>query len=123
MLAEQDVTSKKAYVKEHEHIKTRGWAYYAFNVTDEDYQVVVNVAEEEDSACKLQSSAMPHIFGIIHSAVVSHKPCLDMRHALPESSSLCYPLLYTVNSLYQSHVSMFKIKRLLHFLTRRPMSV
>ena len=62
MLAEQDVTSKKAYVKEHEHIKTRGWAYYAFNVTDEDYQVVVNVAEEEDSACKLlKLSNAPHI--------------------------------------------------------------
>ena len=62
MLAEQDVTSKKAYVKEHEHIKTRGWAYYAFNVTDEDYQLVVNVAEEEDSACKLlKLSNAPHI--------------------------------------------------------------
>lgn len=52
-LGDGDLTNLKPYVKEHEQIKSRGWAYYAFNVTDDDYQVVVNVAEEEDSKCKL----------------------------------------------------------------------
>ena len=52
-IADDELTVDKAYLKEHEQVQTRGWVYYAFNMTDEDYQVVVNVAEEEGSQCKL----------------------------------------------------------------------
>lgn len=52
-LADDELTVDKPYLKEREQVQTRGWVYYAFNVTDEDYQVVVNVAEEEGSECKL----------------------------------------------------------------------
>lgn len=52
-IADDELTVVTAYVKEREQVQTRGWVYYAFNVTDEDYQVVVNVAEEEGSQCKL----------------------------------------------------------------------
>ena len=34
-------------------MQTQGWNYYEFNVTEEDYQIVVNVAAEEDSGCEL----------------------------------------------------------------------
>ncbi|KAL3154641.1 hypothetical protein ABBQ32_014088 [Trebouxia sp. C0010 RCD-2024] len=50
-IADDELTVDRAYLKEHEQVQTQGWAYYAFNVTHEDYQVVVNVAEEEDSQC------------------------------------------------------------------------
>lgn len=56
-IADDELTVDRAYLKEHEQVQTQGWAYYAFNVTHEDYQVVVNVAEEEDSQCKLLRSA------------------------------------------------------------------
>lgn len=52
-IADDELTVDKAYVKEREQVQTGGWVYYAFNMTDEDYQVVVNVAEEEGSQCKL----------------------------------------------------------------------
>ena len=52
-VADDDLSVEKAYLREHEQVQTRGWVYYAFNVTDQDYQVVVNVAEEEGSQCKL----------------------------------------------------------------------
>lgn len=56
-IADDELTADRAYLKEHEQVQTNGWVYYAFNVTNEDYQVVVNVAEEEDSQCKLLLSA------------------------------------------------------------------
>lgn len=52
-IADAELTVARAYLKEHEQVQTHGWVYYAFNVTHEDYQVVVNVAEEEGSQCKL----------------------------------------------------------------------
>lgn len=52
-IADDELTVNKPYLKEHEQVQTQGWVYYVFNVTDEDYQVVVNVAEEEGSQCKL----------------------------------------------------------------------
>lgn len=52
-LADDELSMHKPYLKEHEQVQSRGWVYYAFNVTDQDYQVVVNVAEEEGSQCKL----------------------------------------------------------------------
>ena len=62
-LADDELTTEKPYLKEHEEVQSRGWVYYAFNVTDEDYQVVVNVAEEEGSLCKplCISQAVMHI--------------------------------------------------------------
>ena len=51
-LSSEDLTSTKPYVKEHEEIQTRGGQYYSFDVSDRDYQVVVNIAEEESSKCE-----------------------------------------------------------------------
>lgn len=51
-LADDELTTDKPYLNEHEEVQSRGWVYYVFNVTDDDYQVVVNVAEEEGSQCK-----------------------------------------------------------------------
>ena len=50
-IADDELTTAKPFVKEHEMVETRGWSFYEFNVTDQDFQVVVNVAEEEDSQC------------------------------------------------------------------------
>ncbi|DBB04188.1 hypothetical protein WJX77_010421 [Trebouxia sp. C0004] len=50
-IGDNELTIAKPFVKEHELVETRGWAFYEFNVTNQDFQVVVNVAEEEDSAC------------------------------------------------------------------------
>lgn len=51
-LQDTALNNHKPFVQEHQQVASRGWAYYAFNVTDDDYQVVVNVAEEEYSKCK-----------------------------------------------------------------------
>jgi len=51
-IGDNELTIAKPFVKEHELVETRGWSFYEFNVTDQDFQVVVNVAEEEDSACE-----------------------------------------------------------------------
>lgn len=51
-IGDTELTVAKPFVKEHEVVETRGWSFYEFNVTDQDFQVVVNVAEEEDSACE-----------------------------------------------------------------------
>jgi len=56
-IGHDELTIAKPYLKEHELVDTRGWSFYEFNVTDQDFQVVVNVAEEEDSQCKADSSA------------------------------------------------------------------
>lgn len=50
-IADAQLTTAKPYVKEHELVQTQGWNYYEFNVTEEDYQIVVNVAAEEDAGC------------------------------------------------------------------------
>ena len=57
-LSDDELTIQKPYLQEHEEVQTRGWVFYGFNVTDEDYQVVVNVAEEEGSQCKLPCTAL-----------------------------------------------------------------
>ena len=38
------------FAAEHEEIAAKAWNFYAFNVSQEDYQVVINVAGESDSA-------------------------------------------------------------------------
>jgi hypothetical protein len=52
MVADSDLTLTKPFVKEHELLEVKGWSFYAFNVTHDDYQVVVNLAGEKDEACK-----------------------------------------------------------------------
>ena len=37
------------FAAEHEEIAAKAWNFYAFNVSQEDYQVVINVAGESDS--------------------------------------------------------------------------
>ena len=51
-VAATELTTAKPIVKEHELVQTRGWNFYEFSVTENDYQVVVNVAAEEDSGCE-----------------------------------------------------------------------
>ena len=68
-IADDELTVDRAYLKEHEQVQAHGWVYYAFNVTDEDYQVVVNVAEEEDSQCKLPTLHEPTVQTHMYSTV------------------------------------------------------
>lgn len=89
-IADDELTANNAYLKEHEHVQTRGWVYYAFNVTDEDYQIVVNVAEEEGSQCKLR--CLSHLCQqtcTVHYAC--HTSCLCMRLPVAQSGLLTLP--------------------------------
>ena len=56
-VSDSELTQQNPYLKEHETVPAKGWAFYTFNVTQEDYQVVVNVAGEQDSPCEAQA---PH---------------------------------------------------------------
>ena len=40
------------YYKQHEQLTPKAWNFYAFNVTPDDFQVVVNVAGEPTAACE-----------------------------------------------------------------------
>lgn len=40
------------YVKQHEALMPKAWAFYSFDVAPHDYQIVVNVAAEKDEACE-----------------------------------------------------------------------
>lgn len=40
-------------------MQSRAWNFYGFNVSEEDYQVVVNVASEEGSPCENPPSPLP----------------------------------------------------------------
>ena len=35
----------------HQSLTPKDWAFYSFNVTDDDYQVVVNVDSENNTEC------------------------------------------------------------------------
>ena len=35
----------------HQSLTPKDWAFYSFNVTDDDYQVVVNVDSENNTQC------------------------------------------------------------------------
>ena len=49
---EADGLSQAApYVAKHQSLTPKDWAFYSFNVTDEDYQVVVNVDSENNTEC------------------------------------------------------------------------
>ena len=51
-IANSELSTVKPYAKEHEVVQSQGWNFYEFNVSEQDYQVVVNVAAEADSACE-----------------------------------------------------------------------
>lgn len=40
------------WMKQHEQLAPKAWSFYSFDVTPEDYQVVVNVAAELDTSCE-----------------------------------------------------------------------
>lgn len=49
---EADGLSQAApYVAKHQSLTPKDWAFYSFNVTDDDYQVVVNVDSENNTEC------------------------------------------------------------------------
>lgn len=43
------------FLGQHEQVGPKQWQFYAFNVTQEDYQVVVNMAGEVTAECELLS--------------------------------------------------------------------
>ena len=45
------LTQATPYVAEHVELTPKDWVFYSFNVTDEDYQVVINVDSENDTQC------------------------------------------------------------------------
>ncbi len=45
------LTLSQPYVKQHEQLAPKAWAFYGFDIAPEDYQVVVNVATEKDATC------------------------------------------------------------------------
>lgn len=70
-IVDDELTVAKPYLKEHEEVQAHGWVYYAFNVTDEDFQVVINVAEEEGSQCKLLCHYRPQGIGLLTTWLAS----------------------------------------------------
>lgn len=48
------LTQATPYVAEHVELTPKDWVFYSFNVTDEDYQVVINVDSENDTQCAPQ---------------------------------------------------------------------
>ncbi|KAK9824143.1 hypothetical protein WJX72_008089 [[Myrmecia] bisecta] len=50
-ISSSELTQTAPYVKEHEEVAPAAWSFYKFDVADDDYQVVVNVAGERDSPC------------------------------------------------------------------------
>ena len=51
-IPDSDLSTTKAYVQEHQVVPAKAWSFYAFNATEQDYQIVVNLAAEEDSQCE-----------------------------------------------------------------------
>lgn len=48
-----ELSLTQPWIREHEQLAPKAWSFYSFDVTPEDYQVVVNVAAELDASCKL----------------------------------------------------------------------
>ena len=50
-------------VFEHQEIEAKAWDYYRFNVTENDYQIIANIAGEdsEDDECELQTGMSNHL--------------------------------------------------------------
>ena len=48
---------EQPWSKQHEVLGPKAWAFYSFDVTPDDYQIVVNVAAELDTTCEAPSHA------------------------------------------------------------------
>ena len=74
------LTLSQPYVKQHEQLSPKSWAFYGFDVTPEDYQVVVNVATEKDTTCerRLGPSSM-HACTACPSCLTKAKPSCMKR--------------------------------------------
>ncbi|EIE26855.1 hypothetical protein COCSUDRAFT_39831 [Coccomyxa subellipsoidea C-169] len=49
-----ELSLAKPYIKEHEELAPKAWSFYGFDITPDDYQIVINVATEAggpDDAC------------------------------------------------------------------------
>lgn len=91
---DKEFAASGTFVTEHQDIEAQAWNFYKFNVTDEDYQVIVNVAGEtsEDDECGLKPGKSK-----IPSTLLSRDqplptmswiqeafPCLDSRSMFSE---------------------------------------
>ncbi|KAK9843435.1 hypothetical protein WJX81_002486 [Elliptochloris bilobata] len=47
----EGLTQAAPFVAQHVQLTPKDWAFYSFNVTEDDYQVVVNVDSENDTHC------------------------------------------------------------------------
>ena len=56
-----ELSLAQPWSKEHEALGPKAWAFYSFDVTPDDYQIVANVAAELDTTCEAPSNAAcPH---------------------------------------------------------------
>ncbi len=51
-MSSKELSLTHPWMKEHEQLAPKAWSFYSFDVTPEDYQVVVNVAAELDASCE-----------------------------------------------------------------------
>lgn len=58
-VSDQELNANTTYVKEHEKLGVKGWSFYGFNVSVDDYQVVVNLSGEKDDTCEDPPSPRP----------------------------------------------------------------
>ena len=52
-----ELSLAQPWSKEHEALGPKAWAFYSFDVTPDDYQIVANVAAELDTTCEALSTA------------------------------------------------------------------
>ena len=100
-----DLSTTKSYVQEHQVVPAKAWSFYAFNVTEQDYQIVVNLAAEEDSQCEgdCLPVAQPRCVGWAREATHNvssskHVHCFSVLCQRPSTESsdglvvCCWPL-------------------------------
>ena len=52
-----ELSLAQPWSKEHEALGPKAWAFYSFDVTPDDYQIVANVAAELDTTCEAPPNA------------------------------------------------------------------
>lgn len=59
---EDSFAASGSFVSEHVKIAPKSWDFYSFNVTDDDYQIVANIAGENDGevSCEPHESCAQH---------------------------------------------------------------
>ena len=67
-------------------VPAKAWSFYAFNVTEQDYQIVVNLAAEEDSQC--EGCCMP-----VRQPRCPVLACEPTNDASTHNMSGCFPVL------------------------------